>query len=127
MVELEKLEREVREMAKKISEYRNTLPDHLSNTLDIASGSDPMPSSSERLAIPPETQAAPLTRLVGSEEEECEEKMVQLKDIVSRNAENISKAVKRVRECVERIHRLDSLDKGTRRTIHPAFTRRRIN
>lgn len=53
MVELEKLEREVREMAKKISEYRNTLPDHLSNTLDIASGSDPMPSSSERLAIPP--------------------------------------------------------------------------
>lgn len=80
-----------------------------------------------KLLFDAETQAAPLTRLVGSEEEECEEKMVQLKDIVSRNAENISKAVKRVRECVERIHRLDSLDKGTRRTIHPAFTRRRIN
>ncbi|KAJ0250029.1 Uncharacterized protein HA466_0142400 [Hirschfeldia incana] len=119
--ELEKLETEVKEMAKKISEYRKTLPDNIRNTLDSAlsstdTGSDPLPSSSsssQRLAIPP-----------GTEEQECEQKMLQLKEILSRNAENISKVVKRARECTEAIQKLDSLD---RRTIHPAFTRRRLN
>ncbi|CAA0392788.1 unnamed protein product [Arabidopsis thaliana] len=55
--DLEKLESDVKQMAKKISEYRQTLPDHLRNTLDSAlsshipvfpnidSGSDPLPSS----------------------------------------------------------------------------------
>ncbi|KAL0712319.1 hypothetical protein Bca4012_019297 [Brassica carinata] len=129
--ELEKLESEVREMAKKIGEYRKTLPDHLRNTLDsalssshrpnTASGSDPLPSSYERLTIAPETQA-PLR--LGTEEQDCEQKMIQLKDIVSRNAANMPKVVKRVRECIDTIHKLDSLDG---RTIHPAFTRRRIN
>lgn len=59
--DVEKLESDVRQMAKKISEYRQTLPDHLRNTLDSAlsshrpvfpnfsSGSDPLPSS--RLTI----------------------------------------------------------------------------
>lgn len=59
--DLEQLESDVRQMAKKISEYRQTLPDHLRNTLDSAlsshrpvfpnfgSGSDPLPSS--RLTI----------------------------------------------------------------------------
>lgn len=54
--DLEKLESDVKQMAKKISEYRQTLPDHLRNTLDSAlsshipvfpnidSGSDPLPS-----------------------------------------------------------------------------------
>lgn len=68
-----------------------------------------------------ETQA-PLR--LGTEEQDCEQKMIQLKDIVSRNAANMPKVVKRVRECIETIHKLDSLDG---RTIHPAFTRRRIN
>ena len=67
--ELEKMELEVREMAKKIREYRNTLPDNLRNTLDsalssshsffpsISSGSDPLPSSSQRLTIAPGSSA----------------------------------------------------------------------
>ena len=67
--ELEKMEWEVREMAKKITEYRKTLPDNLRNTLDsalssshsffpsIASGSDPLPSSSERLTVAPGSSA----------------------------------------------------------------------
>ncbi|KAF8087168.1 hypothetical protein N665_0596s0019 [Sinapis alba] len=117
--ELEKLESEVREMAKKIAEYRKTLPEHLRDTLDSAlSSSDPLPSSSQRLL----TLAAGDT---GSEEqeEECEQKMIQLKDIVSRNAANLPKVVKRVRDCV---HKLDSFD-GRRTIHHPAFTRRRIN
>ncbi|CAH8371335.1 unnamed protein product [Eruca vesicaria subsp. sativa] len=122
--ELEKLESEVTEMAQKVSEYRKTLPEHLRNTLDsalsssshtfpnIASGSDPqLPSSSNRLTIS-----------AGTEEQECEQKMIQLKEIMSRNAQNIPKVVKRVREFT---HKLDSLD--GRRTIHPAFTRRRLN
>lgn len=64
--ELEKMEWEVREMAKKITEYRKTLPDNLRNTLDSAlssshsffpSISDPLPSSSERLTIAPGSSA----------------------------------------------------------------------
>ncbi|XP_009134544.1 uncharacterized protein LOC103858864 [Brassica rapa] len=123
--ELEKMEWEVREMAKKIREYRKTLPDNLRNTLDsalssshsffpsFASGSDPLPSSSQRLTIAP-----------GTQDQDSEQKMIQLKETVSRNAANMPKVIKRVRECVERIHRLDSLGG---RTIHPAFTRRRLN
>ncbi|CAN6817637.1 unnamed protein product [Brassica oleracea] len=120
--ELEKMEWEVREMAKKITEYRKTLPDNLRNTLDSAlssshsffpSISDPLPSSSECLTIAP-----------GTQDQDCEQKMIQLKETVSRNAANMPKVIKRVRECVERIHRLDSLGG---RTIHPAFTRRRLN
>ncbi|CAE6143933.1 unnamed protein product [Arabidopsis arenosa] len=48
--DLETMESDVKQMAKKISEYRQTLPDHLRNTLDSAlsshidSGSDPLPS-----------------------------------------------------------------------------------
>ncbi|CAH8287636.1 unnamed protein product [Eruca vesicaria subsp. sativa] len=51
--EVEKLETDVREICNKIFEYRRltTLPeDHLRNTPNIDSGSDPLPSS-ERLTI----------------------------------------------------------------------------
>ena len=60
----------------------------------------------------------------GTQDQDCEQKLIQLKETVSRNAANMPKVIKRVRECVERIHRLDSLGG---RTIHPAFTRRRLN
>ncbi|XP_013607442.1 PREDICTED: uncharacterized protein LOC106314040 [Brassica oleracea var. oleracea] len=94
-------------MCKKISEYRQTtLPDHhlrntalsSSHTSNIDSGSDPLPSSK------------PLTYL-------SRERLWAETDSVSRNAANIPLLVKRVRECVEGIHKLDSLN--TRRTIHP--------
>ncbi|CAH2069157.1 unnamed protein product [Thlaspi arvense] len=128
--DLEKLESDVRQMAKKISEYRETLPDHLRNTLDsalsshrpvlpnIGSGSGPLPPS--RLTIP-ETGVGPVA--LGTREQDSAEKMVELKERMSRNAANIPKVVKRARECIEGIHKLDSLAA----TIHPAFTRRRIN
>lgn len=61
--------------------------------------------------------------MLGTEEQDIEEKMIQLKERMSRNAENIPKVVKRVRECIEGINKLDSLDG----TIHSAFRRRRIN
>ncbi|CAA7017364.1 unnamed protein product [Microthlaspi erraticum] len=127
--DLEELESEVRQMAKKISEYRQTLPDHLRNTLDSAlsshrpvfpnygSGSDPQPSS--RLTIA-ETEAP---AVLGAEDVDSGEKMIQLKEKLSRNAANMPKVVKRVRECIEGIHKLDSLDG----TIHQAFRRQRIN
>ncbi|ESQ37703.1 hypothetical protein EUTSA_v10029047mg [Eutrema salsugineum] len=128
--DLEKLESDVRQMAKKISDYRQTLPDHLRNTLDsaisshrpvlrnIGSGSGPLPPS--RLTIA-ETEVAKV--VMGSQEQDSAEKMVELKERMSRNAANIPKVVKRVRECIEGIHKIDSFDG----TIHPAFTRRRLN
>ncbi|KFK30631.1 hypothetical protein AALP_AA6G006900 [Arabis alpina] len=128
--DLENLESDVRQMAKKISEFRQTLPDHLRNTLDSAlsshrpvlptinSGSDPLPSSSS-LTLP-ETQGP---GALGTEEQDFKEKVIQLKARMSKNAANLPKVVKRVRECIDGINKLDSLDG----TIHPAFRRRRIN
>ncbi|KAL1199991.1 hypothetical protein V5N11_007200 [Cardamine amara subsp. amara] len=129
--DLDKLELDVRQMAQKISEYRQTLPDNLRNTLDSVlspyipvfpnfdSGSDPLPPS--RLPIP-ETQVVPV--VLGAEEQESGEKMMQFKERMSRNAVNIPKVVKRMRECIESIDKLDSLEVVT---MHPAFRRRRIN
>ncbi|CAG7881873.1 unnamed protein product [Brassica rapa] len=129
--ELEKMEWEVREMAKKIREYRKTLPDNLRNTLDSALSSSHsfFPSISSGLAVISYLYTISSTNLLclfyaGTQDQDCEQKMIQLKETVSRNAANMPKVIKRVRECVERIHRLDSLDG---RTIHPAFTRRRLN
>ncbi|CAH8273630.1 unnamed protein product [Arabidopsis lyrata] len=127
--DLEKLESDVKQMAKKISEYRQTLPDHLRNTLDSAlsshipvfpnidSGSDPLPSPCLTIA------EAQVPVVLGTEEQDSGEKWIQLKERMSRNAANIPKVVKRMRECIESIDKLDSLDI----TIHPAFRRRRIN
>ncbi|RIA04379.1 hypothetical protein BRARA_K01391 [Brassica rapa] len=66
-----------------------------------------------------EAETIPLV-LLGTEEKDCGQRLVQLKETVSRNnAANIPLLVKRVGECVEGIHKLDYLN--TRRTIHPAF------
>ncbi|XP_020879544.1 uncharacterized protein LOC9309017 isoform X1 [Arabidopsis lyrata subsp. lyrata] len=148
--DLEKLESDVKQMAKKISEYRQTLPDHLRNTLDSAlsshipvfpnidSGSDPLPSPcltiaesnmrvmacyDESTTLTTTWQEAQVPVVLGTEEQDSGEKWIQLKERMSRNAANIPKVVKRMRECIESIDKLDSLDI----TIHPAFRRRRIN
>ncbi|KAJ4876734.1 Uncharacterized protein Rs2_41752 [Raphanus sativus] len=105
--EVEKLESDVREMCKKISEYRQT-------TL-----TDPLPSL-KPLTISAEAEV-PLV-LLGTEEQECGQRKIQLHETVSRNAANIPILVKRMRECVEEgIHKLDSLN---RRTIPPAFRKK---
>ncbi|XP_010456273.1 PREDICTED: uncharacterized protein LOC104737725 [Camelina sativa] len=117
--DLENLESEVKQMAKKISEYRQTLPDLLRNTLDSALSSlVPVIPNVDSGSIA-ETQASVV---VGTEEQDSREKMIRLKEIMSRNAANIPKAVKRIRDCIERIDKLDSLDVTT---IHPAFRRRK--
>ncbi|CAN7116816.1 unnamed protein product [Brassica rapa subsp. narinosa] len=128
--ELEKMEWEVREMAKKIREYRKTLPDNLRNTLDSALSSShsffPSISSGDLLSLYYLINKSSVSSFsdAGTQDQDSEQKMIQLKETVSRNAANMPKVIKRVRECVERIHRLDSLGG---RTIHPAFTRRRLN
>ncbi|KAL0712403.1 hypothetical protein Bca4012_019381 [Brassica carinata] len=122
--EVEKLESDVREMCKKISEYRQTtIPDHhLRNTTalssshapNIHSGSDPLPSS-KRLTISAEAER-PLVLLLGTEEQDCgQQKMIQLKETVSRNAANTHILVNRMGDC------MDKLDSLNRSTIHPAF------
>ncbi|XP_010427101.1 PREDICTED: uncharacterized protein LOC104712005 [Camelina sativa] len=116
--DLENLESEVKQMAKKISEYRQTLPDLLRNTLDSALSSlvPVIPN------VDAETQASVV---VGTEvEQDCREKMIRLKEIMSRNAANIPKVVKRMRDCIERMDKLDSLDVTT---IHPAFFQKAKN
>ncbi|XP_048625817.1 uncharacterized protein LOC125593355 [Brassica napus] len=114
--EAEKLESDVREMCKKITEYRQTtLPDHhLRNTALSSSSHTPNIDSRSDL------QNASL-----SQQQDCGQRLIQLKETVSRNnAGNIPLLVKRVGECAEGIHKLDSLN--TRRTIHPAFRKPRI-
>ncbi|XP_010544384.1 PREDICTED: uncharacterized protein LOC104817023 isoform X1 [Tarenaya hassleriana] len=120
--DLEKLESEVLQMAQKISDYRKTLPDQLRNTLssvlssqqpifpNVESASDLGPS---RLTIPELEDPA--------EEQRCSEKLIELKERISRNIATIPTVIERMRVCIDRIDKLDSVDGA----IHPAFRRRR--
>ncbi|CAF1715012.1 unnamed protein product [Brassica oleracea var. botrytis] len=116
-------------MCKKITEYRQTtLPDHhLRNTALSSSSHTPNIDSRSDLQNASLSQQVPSLSLSLSLSffQDCGQRLIQLKETVSRNnAGNIPLLVKRVGECAEGIHKLDSLN--TRRTIHPAFRKPRI-
>ncbi|KAB5569184.1 hypothetical protein DKX38_002977 [Salix brachista] len=128
--ELERLETQVKQIAKKILEYRATLPDQLKTTVaslpssqrpilpDCDSGTDPgppgelNPDSGEDKS----SRAAFLTK----EDQETAEKAQLLNEKISSNVSTMPVVLKRMRDCISRISKLDSY-------IHPAFKKRRTS
>ncbi|KAJ4825026.1 hypothetical protein Tsubulata_023209 [Turnera subulata] len=125
--ELEELELEVKQMANKILEYRATLPDQLMTTCtslllahrpvlpDLSSGSDPGTSRDSN----PGEQATTSSREPFPTEEDPKtvEKVRLLKDKMSNNISAMPIVLKRMKECMSKIEKLDSYNG----TIHPAF------
>ncbi|KAD5317016.1 hypothetical protein E3N88_16962 [Mikania micrantha] len=123
-MELEKLEEDVKLMAQKIAEFNETLPNQLQNTLNSIlsaqrhvnlnlSGNGPGSSSSNPNSDSRELEGDDLAN-VG--------KLHTIKHMISANEFAMSSQLKRLKDCMSRIDKLDSLNKG----IHPAFKRRKI-
>ncbi|OAY49178.1 uncharacterized protein LOC110614762 [Manihot esculenta] len=126
--ELEKLESEAKEMAKRILEYRTTLPDQLkANLASIL--------SAQRLVLPvmdagsdfgPFDQCTPGlgehvkandSALLTEGDQKIAEKVRLLKDKISSNISAMPIVLKRMKECMSKIENLDSYDG----IIHPVF------
>ncbi|KAK2650334.1 hypothetical protein Ddye_017823 [Dipteronia dyeriana] len=129
--ELEKLESDVKQMAQRILEYRATLPDQLKNTFASI-------LSAQRPALPgiePQSEPGPSgdhnpdsgghveskgTTLVG-EEQRTADKIRLLKDKISSNVSATPIVLKRMKECISKIDKLDSYNG----IIHPAFKKKK--
>ncbi|KAI9182384.1 hypothetical protein LWI28_024788 [Acer negundo] len=129
--ELEKLESDVKQMAQRILEYRATLPDQLKNTFASI-------LSAQRPALPgiePQSEPGPSrdhnpdsgghveskgTTLVG-EDQMTADKIRLLKDKISSNVSAMPIVLKRMKECINKIDKLDSYNG----IIHPAFKKKK--
>ncbi|TXG62841.1 hypothetical protein EZV62_009835 [Acer yangbiense] len=137
--ELEKLESDVKQMAQRILEYRATLPDQLKNTFasilsaqrpalpGIEPQSEPGPSRDHNPVIISEYYAdsgghveSKGTTLVG-EEQKTADKISLLKDKISSNISAMPIVLKRMKECISKIDKLDSYNG----IIHPAFKKKK--
>ncbi|MFS7925158.1 hypothetical protein Hanom_Chr04g00281251 [Helianthus anomalus] len=119
--ELQNLEEQVKLMAQKIADFRQTLPDQLKDTLasiisaqrpvNLTSldGGDSDPGPSDVITYP------------DSEDPEHTEKLEMIKQKISDNASAMPLLVKRMKACISRIDQLDSFKQDM---IHPAFTRK---
>ncbi|XP_034709531.1 uncharacterized protein LOC117932395 isoform X2 [Vitis riparia] len=125
--ELEELEADVKEMAKKVRHYRTTLPDQLKATftsilssqrppfLEFVSGSEPEASGEPK---PGQSRV-----LLAQGDHETSEKIQLLKQNISSNVSTIPVLLKRLNECMSMVDKLD-LYNGI---MHPAFKRRRTS
>ncbi|XVE77133.1 hypothetical protein DITRI_Ditri13aG0037400 [Diplodiscus trichospermus] len=121
---LEELEAEVKKMAEKILEYRSTIPDQLKTTLGsilstqrpnlpgIDGGSEPGPSG-ERNADSEDMEL--------DKEPRIEEKIGLVKEKISSNISAMPVVVKRMKECISKIEKLESCNGR----IPPAFKKRK--
>ncbi|KAI5598644.1 hypothetical protein BDE02_02G146900 [Populus trichocarpa] len=128
--ELEQLETQVKQMAKKILEYRVTLPDQLKTTLalllssqrpilpDCDSGSDPGPSGELN---PGGQEKSSRAALLTKEDRKTAEKVHLLKEKISSNVSTMPVVLKRMKDCISRINKLDSYNGS----IHPAFKKKK--
>lgn len=128
--ELQNLESDVNQMATKIAEYRDSLPNQLTTTLvslltaqrptSFHFGSDPGPSghSASDTGRPVELDT---NSVQAEEDKEYAEKIQLLKQKLSSNASAMPNVLKRLKECISRIDKLDSCNG----VIHPAFKRKR--
>ncbi|XP_020219085.1 uncharacterized protein LOC109802226 [Cajanus cajan] len=117
--EVERLESDLEQMAHKILEYRTTLPDQLSATLrSILDAHRPLlPSgASEQNISREESSSAP-------EDPETAKKVKLLNEKISSNCSAMPIVLKRMKDCISRIEKLDSY---TDEMIHPAFKRKKI-
>ncbi|KAI4355060.1 hypothetical protein L6164_003873 [Bauhinia variegata] len=123
--ELEALESDVKQMAQKILKDRETLPDQLKTTLAsvlaaqrplVLEVSDPVPNPdvTEQDVLSEEKLSTP-------EDPETAKKVQLLKGKISSNAEAMPLVLKRMKDCIARIEKLDSYNM----IIHPAFKRKR--
>ncbi|KAA8520627.1 hypothetical protein F0562_014883 [Nyssa sinensis] len=133
--ELEKLEADVKQMAQKILEYRATLPDQLKNTLaSILASQRPVVAthledwSEPGISGDPDPDAAGLAESgkgtsLAKEDQDTAEKTQLLKQKISSNVSAMPVVLKRMKECMSRIDKLDSCNGF----IHPAFKRKRTS
>ncbi|EOX95979.1 Uncharacterized protein TCM_005343 [Theobroma cacao] len=124
--DLEELESDVKKMAEKILEYRATIPDQLKTTLDsilssqrpnlpgIDDGSEAGPSGEHNA----DSEAIELDK-----EQRTEEKIRLLREKISSNISAMPVVLKRMKECIARIEKVDS----SNGIIHPAFKKRKIS
>ncbi|KAL8114182.1 uncharacterized protein LOC141666426 [Apium graveolens] len=131
--ELENLESDVNEIATKIAEHRDTLPNHLTSTLaSLLSAQRPVLSTSLHFGLDPGPSAHSASADTGrpvelatslrqtEEDKEYAEKIQLLKQKLSSNAFSMPNVLKRMKECISRIDKLDSCNG----VIHPAFKRK---
>lgn len=131
---LEKLETEVKQMAKKILEYRTTLPDQLKTTVasllssqrpvlrHFDSGSDPGPSGE----LNPDSggqDTSSRAALLTEEDRKTAEKTHLLKEKISSNVSAMPVVLKRMEDCISKIDKLYSYNGS----IHPAFKKKRTS
>ncbi|KAL5564376.1 hypothetical protein UlMin_028411 [Ulmus minor] len=127
--EVDNLESEVKEMSQKILHFRSTLSDKLKDTFAsileaqrpiFSDGSEPGTSQDPNSGA----ERAVTSNVPAAGDEETREKIRLLKEKISSNVSAMPIVLKRIRECISKIDKLDSLD-SQYRTIHPAFKRKR--
>ncbi|XP_038682854.1 uncharacterized protein LOC119983268 [Tripterygium wilfordii] len=125
---LEKLESDVKHMAKKILKYRDNLPEQLKSTftpvlstqrsVSMGIDSEAFTSGGNRRDSGPDK----VSRRVAAEAEQKNTlKISFLKDKISSNVSTMPNLLKRMNDCISRIEKLDSYDG----IVHHAFKRKR--
>ncbi|KAL8210385.1 hypothetical protein R6Q57_007117 [Mikania cordata] len=124
--ELQILEEDVKFMAQKIADFRQTLPEQLKDTLvSLISAQRPvnLTFSQDDSDPGPSINSDPDMRTcLDSKDPEHTEKVQVIRQKISNNALAMSLLVKRLKVCISRIDKLDSFKQDM---IHPAFTRKR--
>ncbi|MED6220040.1 hypothetical protein PIB30_041296 [Stylosanthes scabra] len=125
--DLESLESELKQMANKILEYRSTLSDQLKSTLlYVLDAQRPLlPHPSYHASTP---QGALDQNIYASEgslapkDPETAKKVKLLNEKITHNCSTMPVVLKRMKDCIARIEKLDSYNAGV---IHPAFKRKK--
>nr|XP_043622043.1 uncharacterized protein LOC122593671 [Erigeron canadensis]XP_043622045.1 uncharacterized protein LOC122593671 [Erigeron canadensis] len=120
--EVEKLEKEVKEMCEKISEYRDSMPHRLHTTLSSFLSSSPPITNTD---LVPSSSTNPISEENGALVEADPthaDKIQTIKHKISNNASMTSSLLTRMKDCMSRIDKLYSFNNGS----HPAFKRRKI-
>ncbi|KAL2330335.1 hypothetical protein Fmac_017916 [Flemingia macrophylla] len=117
--EVESLESDLKLMAQKILEFRTTLPDQLTATLrSILDAQRPLlPTGASEQNIPREES------LSAPEDPETAKTLKLLNEKISSNCSAMPVVLKRMKDCITRIEKLDSYNDEM---IHPAFKRKKI-
>ncbi|KAL4567079.1 hypothetical protein LXL04_022651 [Taraxacum kok-saghyz] len=124
--ELHKLEEDVKSMSQKIAEFRETLPDHLKNTLAsiIAAHRPANLTAPDDLSDPGPSDnlhSDATTPFDGKMLVENDQKVEMIKKKICENAKMMPLLVNQMKHCMSRI---DTLQPFKQDVIHSAFTRK---
>ncbi|CAI8613103.1 unnamed protein product [Vicia faba] len=109
--ELEKLENELKKIAHKVQDCRETLPDQLKSTLVSV-------LDNQRPFLPQINPGALEENISSEEDPETAEKLKLLKEKISRNFSAAPIVLKRMKDCIAEFEKLDSTN------ILPGFKRK---